>query len=462
MRICLVMISTAVIAWVAGASEFSQAFIQQHYDAVTPAICVVDYTTSVTAASGEVTKRQVSAPGLLVNPDGLVMTHGHMVLDNTDPVNVRVTVGRGDAQREYPARLLRKPEDVNLVFLQIDSAEGVQFPYVRFQDTPLALGQPVLLFGVLTEPFDFHPAFNLRQVGAVLPKPRTTYVLDLPLPVGYMTAPVLDAEGRIAGVVGYDLSPAEGGELYTRHGQPLVYQTALFARYIANPPGTEEIGDTGPEAWLGVLTQPLTDSLAEYWGLPQEGGIVVSTIVPGSPAEAAGFQRGDVIVDVDGVAMRAKLDGEVVGFSKLVRELGVGKDVTFRFYRDGSIQTLAVTLQARPKTSRDAGEYEDKVLGLVVRELTTDVRLMLNLDEDVQGVIVRRVLSGSAADVAGMRAGVVVLRIGDHPVPDLDAYKTALTVLAASAPGEVPVFAMFRSATGFFRLEPRWSLGGEQ
>jgi serine protease Do len=454
--------STFILASAAGAEEFSQAFIQKQYNAMTPAICVVDYTTSITAATGEVSKGQVSAPGLLVTADGLVVTHGHMELDNTDPFNVRVTVGTGDAQREYPAKLLRKPDDINLVFLQIEAAEGTRFPFVRFDHVPLEFGQQVMLLGVLTEPFDFAPTFNLRRVSAILDKPRTTYVLDLPVAVGFMTAPIVDAQGRVVGVLGYDLSPAEGGELYTRHGQPLVYQADLFARYIANPPGTETIAGEGPEAWLGILTQPLTDNLAEYWGLPQEGGIVVSTIVPGSPAETAGFQRGDVIVAVDGTVMRAKTDREVVGFSKLVRELGPDKEATFRFYRDGELQTLSVTLMSRPKTSRDAGEHEDKVLGLVVRELTTDVRLLLNMDEGVQGVIVRRVLSGSAADVAGMQPGVVILRIGEYPVEDLDAYQTALTTLAASMPEEVPVFAMFRSVTGFFRLEPRWSPADEE
>ena len=182
----------------------------------------------------------------------------------------------------------------------------------------------------------------------------------------------------------------------------------------------------------------------------------VSTVVAPSPAVDAGLLPGDVIIDFDGTPIRSKLDSDVLSFTKLVREAGPGREVTIRILRDGQPQEIRARLGVRPRTARDAGEYEDPVFGLTVREITTDIRIALNLSEDVKGVIVRRVRSGSPAQLANMRPGVIIMSFGDYPVSTLDEFREAVDKVAARKPAEVSVFARFGPATGFFRLEPRW------
>jgi len=210
------------------------------------------------------------------------------------------------------------------------------------------------------------------------------------------------------------------------------------------------------DAWLGVFTQPLTDDFAEYWGLAKQGGVIVSSLVAGGPAETAGLKAGDVIVDFNGVSIRAKQDREVVGFTKLVREAGIGQTVPVKILRSGQPMDLRITLVARPKSAREADEYKDEVFGLTVREITTDARIRLNLSEDVQGVLVRRVKSGSVADLAGMRAGIIIMKLGNYPTPTLEDFKQAVEKLAAQKPKEITAFCRAGAATGFVRLEPRW------
>lgn len=446
-----------------GVEEFTQARIQKAFADYTPAICLVTYTQDITDPnSGETRKRDNNAVGLVVSPDGLVLAPGHMSIDNAEAFNINVSIRRGDAETRYEGTLLKKPDDLNVCLIRLKSDKKLNLACVHFAKAHLELGQPLLLVGVLSEALDFARGTCSSRVGAVLEKPRTTYALDSSVRFGFVGGLAVDASGRAVGVVGFDLSPQEGGELYVRSGHPLVYQADLFQRYIDTPPSENEVADTGAgDAWLGVFTQPLNDDFAEYWNLPKQGGVIVSSIVPGSPAETAGLAIGDIIVSFNGTPVRAKLDHEVLGFTKLVRDAGVGKTVIVKWLRAGQPMEKELLLLARPKSSRDAGQYKDEVLGLTVREITTDLRILLNLAEDVKGVIVRSVKSGSVADLAGMRPGVIILNLGDYSVGTIDEFKQAVGKLQEAKPKEVSAFCRAGAATGFFRLEPRWNSPGK-
>jgi len=282
--------------------------------------------------------------------------------------------------------------------------------------------------------------------------------MDDPVPLGYIGGPVLNMAGQIVGITAYDLAPAEGGELYVRSGHPLIYQNELFAKHIAAPPTEKEVPKT--EAWLGVFTQALTDDFAEYWSLKKDGGVIVSTVMEGSPAQRAGFRMGDVITNFAGVPIKAKQNREVLQFTKIVREAELGKPVKVKMFRDGKPAEVEVTLTERPKSSSQAEEHFDETFGMGVREITTDLRIRANLQTDVQGVIVYRVRSGSVAQLAGIRPGMIIMKLGDHSVTKLQEYKDAATKIAAEKPKEVSVFCRVRQSTAFFRIQPRWQGNG--
>ena len=381
-----------------------------------------------------------------------------MKQQDSEPFNIRVEIGTGDDTKTYDAKLLQKPADVNVCLLQIESKEKLNLAFAKLSERELSLGDEVMIVGMLGESLDYARTAMLRRVGTVLERPRRTYCIDERVPFGAVGGPVMNAEGDVVGVVGFDLSAQEGGDLYVRSGHPLVYQTKLIKDYIANPQ-TER--DQKEDAWLGVFTQPLSDDFAEYWGLPKDGGVIVSSLVPGSPALSAGFQRGDVITEFNGTPIRARQNQEVLGFTKLVRETGVGEEVEVDFYRDGEPMTIGLTLAGRPKTANDAGEYESETFGITVRELTQDVRILMNLSEDTRGVIVRRVKPGSWAFLGGMRPGVIVLDFGGNPVATIEDFQNATSKVEADRPKEISVFCRVGSRTRFFRLEPRWGSAPE-
>ncbi len=433
----------------------SQSVIEKSFNAITPALCLLEYSLEITNSStGEISLREANSTGVIVSADGLILSQGHLVLENRRPLNIKVSFP-GDPEKKYDAIVLHKPEDINLSFLRMTSPPA-GLAHLRFDEGPaLSIGEPILVLGLLRETLDYTHALQIRRVGAVLKEPRMTYALDDAVPFGFVGGPVVNASGKVVGVVGFDLSPQEGGELYTRSGHPLVYQSALFNKYIAAPP-SEETSGAREDAWLGVYTQPLTDDLAEYWKLPKSGGLVVSTVIPGSPADRAGLRMGDVVTSFNGRAMTAKQDSDVLGFTKLVRESPLNEPLPLTLQRGGESLDLRLTLLPRPKSGREAQEIEDTVFGLTVRELTTDVRIALNLSEDVQGVIVRRVRSGSAAAVGGIRPGFVILALGGRPTPNLQAFTNAIEAEKKAKNSEVTFFCRIGANTAFFRLQPRW------
>lgn len=436
----------------------SQRMIQAAYEKYNPTICLLSYTTEITSrTSGEVSKRGSHALALIVSSDGLVMAHGHMFVENRKPFNIKVEVGTDDERQEYDAILLNKPDDINVTFLRIESEEPTEFPFIPFEQNPeLGLGAPLAVIGILGQSLDYARIVEPHRIGAVLKEPRTTYCLDRSIPFGYVGGPVIDAKGRAIAVVGFDLSSNEGGDLYTRSGHPLVYQAELFQNYIDNPPSEEGLDSDREDAWLGVFTQPLVDDLAEYWGLDKNGGIVISTVIAGSPAERTGLRSGDIIVNFDGTPITIKQDEDVLNFTKLIRETPIGEVVALTLLRDGKPVEIRLALTIRPKSARDANEYEDTVFGLTVRELTRDVRITLNVSEETNGVIVRAVRAGSPANLARIRPGFIILAFGDYPVAGLEEFEAAVDALVKSKPAEITVFCRVGAATAFFRIQPRW------
>lgn len=454
------LVATLVATLVAPLSEaqVSEAVIKRVYDTATPAMCLVSYSVEVTNPnSGERSRRNQQAVGILVRADGLVLVHGHMEVANAVPFNIQVTVGADGEGHRYDATLLAKPDDVNISLLRLEGAEGVQFPFLRFsRNVRLGIGEPVVVVGMLGESLEHQRSVITRRVGAILAEPRTTYALDESLVFGYIGGPVFDASGNAVGVVGFELALAEGGDIYVRSGHPLIFQTDLFAGYIDNPPTDSNEPKTGEDAWLGIFTQPLSDDLAEYWHLPQNGGVVVSAIVPGSPAAASDLVRGDVLVRMNNTPLTMKESSEVLLFTKLVRDVGAGETLNLRVIRNGETIDVPVVLAPRPRSAREAEEHTDETFGLTVFELTSDIRIMLNLADDVQGVIVRRVESGSWAELSGIRPGLVIMNFGGYPIASIEGYKDAVSKIEAARPDEVTVFCRFGPRTGFFRIQPRW------
>jgi serine protease Do len=147
-------------------------------------------------------------------------------------------------------------------------------------------------------------------------------------------------------------------------------------------------------------------------------GVAVSDVVDDLPAAKAGLKAGDVILKYDGHKISTPRE-----LQEVVERSEVGAKHELKIWRDGKHETL----QAVPRKSAEEAEKQVKAkaeranpsrfeeLGLEVETLTPEITEHLNVKAD-HGVVISDVLSGSPADRAGLKSGMVIVEAGRSPV----------------------------------------------
>jgi len=175
--------------------------------------------------------------------------------------------------------------------------------------------------------------------------------------------------------------------------------------------------------WLGIYLQPVTEEVAEAYGLKNTDGALVSDVQGDSPALRAGLQRGDVIVEIDGTSLKNYQD-----LSFAVRKHLAGDEVTLTVMRRGERKEIKVRLGELPGQvtgeSPEGNAVEEK-LGLAVAPVDGARRTKYNLG-DHKGMVVTEVKRGTPAERLGIREGDLVLEANGVPVPDEAAWNKAL------------------------------------
>jgi serine protease Do len=346
---------------------------------------------------------QGQGSGFIVGADGIVLTNAHVV-QGASEVTVKLT-----DRREFRAKVLGADPATDIAVLRIDAKN---LPVVVLGDPARArVGDWVLAIG---SPFGFE---NSVSAGIVSAKGRSlpgdTYVpfiqTDVAVNPGNSGGPLFNAAGEVIGI---------NSQIYSRSGG---YQGLSFAIPINFALRVkDQIVATGrvSHARLGVVVQELNQSLAESFGLKRAEGALVSTVQPGSAAERAGLQPGDVILKYDGKPIGAA--GEL---SALVGQAAPGEKAKLEILRKGQTRELSATLGAAQAEAVEKLAAEGQGggrVGLAVRPLTPDERKEANV---AGGLLVEDV--GGPAARAGMQPGDIVLMAGGKPVRTVEDLRAA-------------------------------------
>jgi serine protease Do len=182
-------------------------------------------------------------------------------------------------------------------------------------------------------------------------------------------------------------------------------------------------------SYIGVMMQEVDSERAKELKLREEGGVEITYVEKDGPADKAGMKVGDVVMRFNG----QRVEGNEQ-FVRLVRETPVGRDVKLEINRSGSMLTLGVRVQRKtqkiesgevapmpaerwdihfPDLPRTFMTLRSSALGVEAESIDGQLAQYFGVKE---GVLIRSVFKGSAADKAGIKAGDVIMKIDDSRV----------------------------------------------
>ena len=210
------------------------------------------------------------------------------------------------------------------------------------------------------------------------------------------------------------------------------------------------------KAWLPVATQVLTKKLATALKLKGKSGVRITQVYPGGSAEKAGFQVGDVITHIDGVAVEASEPHDADVFDGMVHAYRLGSKAEFTVLREGQARPLTAVLDEGFKPEREMKVYEDAQLEFRARDVSDFDRVRRRWGPKDAGAIVTQVESGGWAAVGGLQLDDVIQAVDDGPVASATDLKPHLETLRERKAERVVLLVRRGMHTLFLELTPKW------
>ena len=352
--------------------------------------------------------------GIVISPDGYILTNNHVV-ENASKIRVTFL---GD--KEYEAEIIGTDPPTDVALIKIDAKN---LPIVHIGDSDkLRVGDQVMAIG---NPFGVGQTVTLGIVSALgrnigLMDYSDLIQTDASINPGNSGGALVDMQGQLVGMNAAILSRSGGSQ-----GIGFAIPTSMAMRIVAS---LRETG-TVQRAYLGVLPQPVDQSMADYYGMDRPRGVLITQVNEDTPAEKAGLKDGDIILSVDGREIKnPSMLRNVISLSE------VGQEVDLAIVREGKEKNVAVKLEKFPDPEQVAGvdepddPDEDETLdGVIVREMTTSMRTMMEtLPDDIDGLVVTGVEQTSNAAREGLAEGDIILEVGREPVTSLKDFQSAL------------------------------------
>lgn len=216
------------------------------------------------------------------------------------------------------------------------------------------------------------------------------------------------------------------------------------------------------KAWLPVSTQVITRDMAEQLGQPELTGHRVIQVYPGTTAEAAGLQVGDLIYAVDGEPMQATRPEDYEELETWIRQYKIGTVSELSIVRDGEKKTVSVELTTTPRLSREMQSFEDLNFEFTARNITFLDKVNEKWDLDKTGVLVTKVEPGGWAALGGLDVSDLVISIDGVSIPDVEALQAKMKAITDEEVESV-VFLVERGIhRAFLEFEPEWDAAVSQ
>jgi serine protease Do len=177
------------------------------------------------------------------------------------------------------------------------------------------------------------------------------------------------------------------------------------------------------KAWLGASSQPLTPKLSTRLGIKADGGARLTRIYPGTQAEKAGLQIGDVILAIDNAPVTARRQEDTDVLARQIRQYKAGSSAVFAIWREGGKKDIPVILEEQPTPTTDMPWWQDVPLEFSARDIAFDDRVRLQLATEAKGALVESAVPAGWAALAGLRADDIIEMAGGASIRSLEDLK---------------------------------------
>ncbi|HWA11254.1 MAG TPA: Do family serine endopeptidase [Opitutaceae bacterium] len=344
--------------------------------------------------------------GVVISPDGYILTNNHVV-EGADELNVLLT-----DERELKAKVIGADPKTDIAVIKIEAenlpvATLADSDKLRVGDVVFAIGNPLEVGQTVT--MGIVSAKNRRSVHILddVQGYQDFIQTDAAINMGNSGGALIDAKGRLVGINSAILSPSSGN-IGIGFSVPINLASSIMRSLI-------ETG-TVARGYLGISQpSPITDDLAEQLDLPKGSkGVVVSDVVPDSPAEKAGLKRMDFISSIND---RAITSPEDLRFT--IAQMSPGSVARLRIVRDGKEKVMEITLG---KLTENPNAL---FTGVNVEPLTDEKRRSLGISRRVGGLIVTEVAEDSPFR-DNFTPNMIISEINRQPATDLATARSLL------------------------------------
>ena len=383
-------------------------------------------TSTENGATGFVTRESSTGSGVLLTPDGYILTNSHVVA-NAKRIRVRLNGLKGNAvsPRQLEAKLIGQESLLDLALIKIDAKD---LPYAMLAEShELEQGDLVLAFG---SPLGLDNSVSLGVVSSVARQispddPRRFIQTDAAINPGNSGGPLVNMDGHVVGINTFIMSQSGGSE-GIGFAIPAPVVKAVYRQLKAE-------GHVH-HAQIGVYVRAITPELEEGLQLPQDQGVLIEDVSPDTPAEEAGLKVGDVVVSMGGHPVE-----DVHHFAVNLYTYQIGQKMDMEVLRGKEKLTLQVKVAEAPA---DPLRFADMVtqqniverLGILGLTLDKDLAAMISDLRIASGVVVAARTSFAPYTGDGPKPGDIIHAIGTQRVTSLDELRAAMVNIKPDDP----------------------------
>ena len=344
--------------------------------------------------------------GVIISQNGYIVTNNHVVEDADEII---VTLIGED--KEYKAKIvgLDPKTDLAVIKIEANKLKAAKFgdsEKLKEGDLVFAIGNPFGVGGSVTQ--GIISALNKSGIG--LNQYENFIQTDASINPGNSGGALVDSRGALIGI---------NSAILSRSGGNNGIGFAIPSKMVANIAVSLIEDGRIDRGYIGVSISDLTSDLKEVY--KSKGGAFILNVENNSPASRAGLKLGDLVVEIDGKAVKNANDLKTIVGNKTP-----GKTIKIKFERNGEIKSTDIVLANMDQSLNPATKMA-YIQGLNLEEITDKVRNRYQIPNHIKGVFVSGVKTGSRAAKLGFMPGDIIVQVDQMSIENFDDIERALS-----------------------------------